>query len=130
MDLLRPAWVGPLWRLEIGRQLEPDARGFVISCDDGKVVFLPGDWQAEELGVEPRERSRVGTVHDHVVKASDHGSILPRRHGAATGSLSTAVVWAEVRPPRPPSTGIGPQPLREPRPASCGAPAGARPRCR
>src|SRR5438046_4844864 len=73
----RPAWVGPLRRLEIGRQLEPDARGFVISCDDGKVVFLPGDWQAEELGVEPRERSRVGTDHDHVVKASEHGSILP-----------------------------------------------------
>ena len=40
MDLLRPAWIGPLRRLEIGRQLEPDARGFVISCDDGKVVFL------------------------------------------------------------------------------------------
>src|SRR5690242_16796140 len=78
MDLLRPARAGPLWRLEIGRQLEPDARGFVIACDDGKILLLPGDGQAEELGVEPRERNRVGAVHDHVVKASDHGSILPR----------------------------------------------------
>jgi hypothetical protein len=78
MHLLRPARVGPLRRLEIGRQLEPDARGFVISRDDGKVVLLPGDGQAEELGIEPRERNRVGTVHDHVVKASDHDYILPR----------------------------------------------------
>jgi len=147
MDLLRPAWVGPPRRLEIGRQLEPDARGFVISGDDGKVVLLPGDWQAEELGVEPRKRNRVGAVHDHVVKASDHGSILPRRNGAAqpgvlagigrsaavgppaavqhhrvVGQRGPGVVehgggLPEVGPPRPPPPGIGLQPLREPRPA-------------
>src|SRR6185295_5491330 len=83
MDLLRPARVGPLRRLEIGRQLESDARGFVVAGDDGKVVFLPGDGQAEKLGIEPRERSRVGTVHDQVGKAADHRSILPRAARAA-----------------------------------------------
>src|SRR5262249_55245721 len=76
MHLLRPAGVGPPRRLEAGRQLDPDARGPVVRRDDREAVFLPGDREAEKLGVERRERRRVGTVHDHVVEASDHGAIL------------------------------------------------------
>ena len=63
----------------------PDAAS--SSRDDHEIVLLPGDREAEELGVEPGERCRVGTVDDHMVKASDHG-VHPahRRAQASAGS--------------------------------------------
>jgi hypothetical protein len=72
MELLGPFGIRPSRGLVVGGSLKRDSGGLVVGGYHDPVVTVVGHRQPQKLGIESRERSRVGTVDDHVVESSNH----------------------------------------------------------
>jgi hypothetical protein len=71
MELLREGRVGPARRLVVGGVLEAQADGPAVA-DIDPVPIHPGDRQAQQLRIEPRQRPRIWTVEHHTSQSTDH----------------------------------------------------------
>jgi hypothetical protein len=86
VTLLRPLGIWPPRSLMLRCQLERDPRCGVALRYYEPVVTPVGHRQAQKFRIELRERSRVGTVDDHMVKATNHAASFsgPRRRAPST----------------------------------------------
>lgn len=72
VDLLRHRRVGPGWRAMLRCQLERQTRGLRTGRHHYPVVAVVGDRVAQQLRIEPGERTRVRAVQHQMVDSTDH----------------------------------------------------------
>ncbi len=72
MHLLRVAGIGPLWRLQVRRDLEGQAGPVGCITDDHPVTVILHPLHAEQFLIEDRQATRVRAVDHKSVPPSDH----------------------------------------------------------
>ena len=94
VHLLRDGCIRPGRQTMARSELEPESGGCVVGRHDNESVACVGDRMVQECGVEPCEPSRVGTVENDVVQASEHAfnGLRRRLQLAASGVRSCPVM--------------------------------------
>jgi hypothetical protein len=74
MHLLRVSGVGPLWRLQVRRDLEGQTRPVRRITDDYPITAILYPLHAEQLLIEGCQATRVRAVDHKSVPSSDHST--------------------------------------------------------